>query len=358
MADDQLIEFVEQLSGEVHLRVEESLGDGFVRLRSAEAERRQAKHDIRDVESIVIELLRNARDAAANSVFIATSKEEGIRSIVAIDDGQGIPPNLHKRIFEPRVTSKLDTMVMDNWGVHGRGMALYSIAANALDARVVSSAPALGAAFYVETDAEQLDERSDQSTLPQLERNDEGVLEIARGPHNIARAVIEFVLAQDQSISVYLGSPAQIAATLLDYGQKSLRREELLFITDTRTLPVVQRLAACGDSAELQAESASLGLKLSERTAHRILAGQIMPLVPLIKSVTSKARQEQEVPANHLLKDSRGLQIAKPDVDHFVRALEAAFEVLSERYYLNLLDLPKVRVKGNTITVRFDIEKE
>ncbi|MCL2750722.1 MAG: ATP-binding protein, partial [Coriobacteriia bacterium] len=43
MPDDKLIEFVEQLSGEVHLRVEESLGSGFVRLRSAEAERRQAK---------------------------------------------------------------------------------------------------------------------------------------------------------------------------------------------------------------------------------------------------------------------------------------------------------------------------
>ena len=358
MSDNQLIEFVEQLSGEVHLRVEESLGNGFVRLRSAEAERRQAKHDIRSVEDIVIELLRNARDAQARNIFIATSKEEGTRTIVVLDDGVGIPHDLQKKIFEPRVTSKLDSMVIDSWGVHGRGMALYSVASNALVARVVTSAPKLGAAIFVETNAEELPERSDQSTLPQLHRNDQGALEIAKGPHNIARTVVEFVLAEDQAINVYLGSPAQIASTLLEHGQKSLRREELLFCKDTQALPLVQRLAATGDSAELQEGSAELGLKLSERTAHRILAGQIQPLKPLIKSVTSRAKTEQTLKSTHLHKDSRGLQISKQDADHFIRELEGAFEVLSERYYLSLVDLPKVRVKGNTISVRFEIEKE
>ena len=49
-----------------------------------------------------------------------------------IDDGDGHPRRaMHERVFEPRVTSKLDTMHMDKWGVHGRGMALYSIAVNA-----------------------------------------------------------------------------------------------------------------------------------------------------------------------------------------------------------------------------------
>ena len=44
--DKSLLEFVSTLSGGDVLRVEESLGNGFVRLRVAEAERRQAKHDI------------------------------------------------------------------------------------------------------------------------------------------------------------------------------------------------------------------------------------------------------------------------------------------------------------------------
>ena len=68
MADSQeLISFIAQMTGEANLRVEENLGEGFVRLRVSEAERRQAKHDIQHVEDIVIELLRNARDAGARN---------------------------------------------------------------------------------------------------------------------------------------------------------------------------------------------------------------------------------------------------------------------------------------------------
>ncbi len=357
MPDDQLIEFVEQLSGEVHLRVEENLGEGFVRLRSAEAERRQAKHDIRQVEDIVIEMLRNARDAQARHIFIATNREDSLRSLTVIDDGKGIPADLQKRIFEPRVTSKLDTMVMDSWGVHGRGMALYSIASNAQEARVRTSAPELGTALSIETDTEQLPERTDQSTLPQLRRNDLGTLEVSKGPHNIARTAVEFALAEDQSIAVYLGSPAQIAATLLEYGQKSLKREELLFCRDVLSLPIVYRLAVAGDSAELQEGCAELGLSISERTAHRILAGQIEPLESLVKSILLTAKNGRASKGSPL-RDTRGLQIAQEDSDRFARALETAFEVLGERYYLSLVDLPKIRVKGNTISVRFEIEKD
>ena len=62
---NDLIAFIASMSGEGNLRVEENLGDGYVKLRVSEAERRQAKHDIQSVEDIVIEMLRNARDAGA-----------------------------------------------------------------------------------------------------------------------------------------------------------------------------------------------------------------------------------------------------------------------------------------------------
>ena len=42
MDDQSLTEFIDSVCGESHLRVEADLGDGFVRLRSSEAERRQA----------------------------------------------------------------------------------------------------------------------------------------------------------------------------------------------------------------------------------------------------------------------------------------------------------------------------
>ena len=74
---NELISFIASMSGEGNLRVEENLGEGYVRLRVSEAERRQAKHDIQHVEDIVIEMLRNARDAGADKVYLATTKEDG-----------------------------------------------------------------------------------------------------------------------------------------------------------------------------------------------------------------------------------------------------------------------------------------
>ena len=74
MSESDLSDFIEAVTGDTHLRVEDDLGCGFVRLRSAEAERRQAKHDIRGTEDIVIEMLRNARDAHAKLIFVAISQ--------------------------------------------------------------------------------------------------------------------------------------------------------------------------------------------------------------------------------------------------------------------------------------------
>ncbi len=116
---NELISFIASMSGEGNLRVEENLGEGFVRLRVSEAERRQAKHDIQHVEDIVIEMLRNARDAGATRIYVATFKEEGMRSLLFLDNGCGVPEDMRDRIFDARVTSKLESMKMDRWGVHG-----------------------------------------------------------------------------------------------------------------------------------------------------------------------------------------------------------------------------------------------
>lgn len=370
MDDSSLIGFIEQISGEVQLRVEENLGDGYVRLRIAEAERRQAKHDIRHVEDIVIEMLRNARDAHAGSVYIASAKEEHNRRLTFIDDGDGIPEHMHALVFDPRVTSKLDTLVMDNWGVHGRGMALYSIKSNVKEAHVCESQPGAGTSITVLVNTEELPERSDQSTLPALEKDEQGVIHVARGPHNIARNAIEFVLAQRASsssqggssgagrnFSIYMGSPSEVVATLLDNGQRHIPKETLLFCSDPSTLPICDRLAIAGDAAELVDASARLGLHISERTAHRVISGQIPPLRPLLDLVLPR-RVAVAVRSIDLTKDTRGLKLSKDDIQTFSRALESAFEPLAKQYYLSLTKEPKISVKGDTITVRFPFEKE
>ena len=362
MSDSSLLDFIEQVSGEVQSRVEENLGDGFVRLRSAEADRRQAKHDIRSTEDIVIELLRNARDAGADTIFIATTKEGDERYITIIDNGVGIPESMRALIFDPRVTSKLDNMVMDDWGVHGRGMALYSIRINADEARVMDSQLGSGSSLFVRVDTAELPERSDQSTLPTLERDEDGVVRVSRGPHNIARNTIEFALAhrskaQQRGITIFFGSPSEIVATLIDYGQQRLDDERLLFCTDPTTLPFCEQLAVCGDAAELVSVSIRYGLDISERTAHRITSGQILPLQPLLDSVLPRRAQPSQEEID-LSKDTRGLKLAREDIDSFSRIMEKAFEPLAKQYYLSLSEMPKISVKGDCITVRFPIEKD
>ena len=358
MSESELIDFVSSVEGDAHLAIEENLGDGFVRLRTAEAERRQAKHDIRCVEDIVIEMLRNARDAHARHIYLASWREDKLRHLTFVDDGDGVPEALQEAIFEPRVTSKLETMVMDRWGVHGRGMALYSIRANSLDAHLAVSREGEGSSFAVETDTEELAERSDQSSYPKLSRDPEdGKLHVESGPHNIVRTCVEFALAERERVSVYLGTPADTVAALIVRGRRALDDERLLFCDDVSELPVCLRAAAATDAAELVSIAEQLALPISERTAHRILSGQIAPAsCPLSKLVGGARAREPKAPS--IYKDRRGLKVGKEDLERFRRALEGSFDTLAQRYFIQLADAPKVHVGKDAITVRFPIEKE
>ena len=323
MADEALEAFIENVCGDSHLRVEADLGDGFVRLRSAEAERRQAAHDIRSTEDIVIEMLRNARDAHAKSIFLAVSREGQRRRLVMIDDGDGVPAAMHERIFEPRVTSKLDSMHMDKWGIHGRGMALYSIAVNAETARVVASDAGKGAALFVETN---LGEKTDQSSFPVFERTESGSIAV-RGPKNILRTACEFAIECRHDCTVYLGSLTDIAATLYAFGLSSLTSAMRAFCADASELPVAKRLSVAVDPASFADEAEALGLVISERSARRILDGEIAPVEPLI------------------------------NLESFSQRVACAFSDLARDYYLESAVKPDVRVGKDGVHIRIPVEK-
>lgn len=357
MADhDSLIDFVSAVSGDSFLKVEENLGDGFVRLRIAEAERRQAKHDIRSFEDIVVELLRNARDAHAQRIFVANSREGDVRTFTMIDDGIGVPEQMQETIFEPRVTSKLETMVMDRWGVHGRGMALFSVRSNVSSARVTSSGPHKGTAVQVVASAEDLSERSDQSTWPLVERTEAGMLVVSKGPHNIIRRILEFA-CEHPEVDVYLGSQAEVLATLHELARDTLDSSDLLFCDDVDQLPVWQRPAAASDASELVCIAEQIGLNISERTAHRVFASDLAPLEPVLSQVLV----EDEPAATQtpdIYKDRRGLRLHHTDVTEFKRDLMTAFDALADKYYLHLRGEPRLHVGRNEIRVRFEVEKE
>jgi hypothetical protein len=355
--DDSMLDFVSSVSGDQYVKVEETLGDGFVRLKVSEAERRQAKHDIRSFEDVVVELLRNSRDAHARRIYVANSREGDLRTLTVIDDGVGVPAAMHERIFEPRVTSKLETMVMDRWGVHGRGMALFSVRSNVADARLAASDSHKGSALVIVSDASKLAEKADQSKWPTVERDPEtGRLRVGTGPHNIARRVVDFAL-EHPDLEIYLGTPTEAVASMVAHARGRLDARQLLFCDDPQDLPVWLRPAVAGDAAELVSLCASIGLAISERTAHRVLGGELQPLASVLECV-APAAEEPDARRPDIYRDRRGLRLHASDTREFQRRLEEAFDLVAERYYLHLSGEPKVTVGRDTITVRFPVEKD
>ena len=372
--DGELESFVESVCGEDHLRVEADLGDGFVRLRSSEAERRQAADDIRSSEDIVLELLRNSRDAHAQNIYLAATREGRTRRLVAIDDGEGIPPQMHERIFESRVTSKLDTAHMDKWGIHGRGMALYSVSVNAEEARVAASDRGKGTSILVQTDLDRLGEKADQSSFPVFELAEGGTV-LVHGPRNILRTSCEFAIEERESCRVFVGSATDVAATLYASGLSSLSASVRAFCRDSSELPVTKRLSLAADPAMLAEEAAKLGLDISERSARRIMDGEISPLRPLLSRVhirglekEGSARRADEAASGgdsskaaaakrDLPADERGLKLSAEDAEAFKARVGEAFSDLAEAYYLEPEVEPELRVGRDAIRISIPIER-
>lgn len=357
---DELSQFIDQAAHESRLRVESDLGDGFVRLRVSEAERRQAKQDIRCVEDAVVEMLRNARDAHARSIFLATAKSGQSRRIVVVDDGDGIPDHLHEAVFEPRVTSKLDSMTMDDWGVHGRGMALYSIKANAEEAFVAASLPGEGSAIVAAFDTSRISERRDQSTPSPLVRGEDGQWRVGAGPHNISRITAEFALANRRVCTVYLGSPVEIAATLRAFGASSRILSAGL---SCGCISPAKRLAVAKDAAEFAEIAAGLGLDMSSRSAHRVLQGEIAPLPPYLETLRRQREGEGRKAVSKAvgvdtMRDFRGLKVASEDIADFSSALKRVWAELADRYYLESDVEPVCRISHDGVHVTFPVRRQ
>ena len=362
--DGGLVDFVANVVGEGPLRVEESLGGGYVRLRVSEAERRQAKHDIRSVEDAVIELLRNSRDAGATRVFLATAREGDRRWLLCIDDGDGIPPSMHARVFEARVTSKLDSVHVDTWGVHGRGMALFSISQNFEEAGVVCSDVGRGTSIRLVCDCTSLTERADQHTWPQVARGEDGGPRTGRGPHNIARIVSDFALDSHPGVEVFFGSATEVLAALVCQGLAAREACDKhggdpgggAALDADRESPYWLLPSLASDARALMEAAAAIGLPVSERTCYRVLNGEI-PGAPSVYERLLPDAGGTRRPVD-LLRDRRSLKVSKRDLEDFSETLEDAFRVLGERYYLSLRSRPEIRVSHDSVTVTFPISKD
>ncbi len=285
-----LNKFLDQLNIKDALSVEEDLGNGYVRLKISEAERRQALQDINCVEDIVVELLRNSRDAGSKNIFIGTKRlEDKNRIIHFIDDGAGIPPELGNLIFEARVTSKLDDGKKDSYGFHGRGMALFSIKLNVDDVRLSFSDKSKGASFYLDIDLDKVPEKKDQSLIPQIIKMDDDV-NIIGGVNNIIKTIIEFQL-QNKDMNFYYGTPTQILVTMRDILKRDKSKgiypsfdewAKLKNFINQNDIKITE-IPVLTDNYNLMGEIADkiFNMNISRRGIQRIMYNEVKPLVPL-----------------------------------------------------------------------------
>ncbi len=215
------------------------LGSGFARLTGPEGARRNPSR-LRHVEDALAELVRNARDAGATTIYVATTlKGRRYRSLTVIDDGAGVPVTHRDLIFEPGVTSRHLRPVADpdDPVPHGAGLSLYHLKNAALSAELLSasSPTAIKATF----DTRTLPERALQSG--------------SRPSRSNLLATLQRFAANPASPTLHLGSPARILATLL--------RNRII--------------QTSGSPADLRVAAAGIGLDLSLRTAQRVWRGEV-----------------------------------------------------------------------------------
>ncbi len=354
--NSSLLNFVANLTGEQYLKIEEDLGQGFVRLNTSEAERRQAKHDIQSMEDIVLEMMRNSRDAGASRIFIASTKEDNlIRKVSIIDDAWGIPAELHELIFEPRVTSKLENVITDRYGIHGRGMALFSIKQVADDVELVFSTPGRGSVFRVQTSTGLLTERKDQSTYPTIKyRKGEPI--IIRGPHNIIRTVLEFNL-DHQDLEIYLGSPSEILATMYYLCAQDKNSDDGSKSQDYK----IWRSVSQAKSAAILADVAErrLGLKVSVRNTQRIMSGRVDPLKPMLDTLSNqKERKEPERKVDLLRSEPLARRISQEDLRQLSGIISDSFRAIADKYFMELSETPEVKAEKDCLKVTIKVQSK
>ena len=235
------------------------LGGGFARLSGTEGARRGPSR-IAYVEDALLELLRNARDAGAQSVYVAsTLKKRRYRTLTVLDDGHGIPSSHKHLVFEAGVTTRHLRPVIDPVSPHGAGLSLYHIKKAALDATVQSTSGPTS--IRVTFDTRAVPERSLQSASRPSRMNLLATLQDFAAANNPA--------AGPPKLNLYYGSPARILATLLE----------------NRIIQYMER------SEELRKRAEELGLEASARTIQRIRRGEI-GAVGVVSAVRGRRGEE------------------------------------------------------------------
>ena len=234
------------------------LGAGFARLAGTEGLRRTPA-SLRSVEDALFELLRNARDAGASTIYVASIlKARRYRSLTVIDDGHGIPESHAHLVFEPGVTTRHLSPVLEPPArgtgkplpsPHGAGLSLHHIKQAAVSAEVVSAASPTAIRAVFDT-RHGLPEKSLQSSSKPSKSNLPAVL--SRFAHDATQNATRN--SPHNPPTLYYGSPASILSQLLNDH-------------------IIQ--GGSHTAAELRTRARSVGLGVSLRTAQRVMSGGV-----------------------------------------------------------------------------------
>jgi hypothetical protein len=231
------------------------LGAGFARLSGVEGLRRSPGR-LRYVEDALFELLRNSRDAGAHNVYVATSlSARRYRQLTVIDDGRGIPETHKHLVFEPGVTTRhlnpvsaapAQYLYRAQCAPHGAGLSLYYVKNAALSAEVLSASSPTS--MKVVFDTRSLPEKRLQSNARPSKSN---------LPATLSRFLAE---SGPNAPHLYHASPSGILSRLLK----------------DRIIQIDQQIRGNdGEARRVREVALGLGLEVSLRTVHRVLAGGI-----------------------------------------------------------------------------------
>ncbi len=375
--------FFSELNIKNELKIEEDLGNGFVRLKISEAERRQALQDITSVEDIIVELLRNSRDAGSKNIFIATKKiAEKKRLIYCIDDGAGIPKVFHDLIFQSRVTSKLEDGIKDPYGFHGRGMALFSVKLNVDDIKITFSDSNRGTCIYIAVDLEKIPEKKDQSILPQI-IEDKGELSLTGGVNNIIKTIAEFAI-NNSNINFFFGSPTQVISTIrqsfkdrrMETTNRSFDLDELEAFFNKHSLKITE-LPGLADNYNLMGQLLDrfFNMDISERGLQRIIYDELSSLNN-VKALFENLRN-QDISAGPDLKENKknkkperllknqlklydelklSNRFKDEEISYIIKILENEVKRLGSKYLITVEDDIEFKRSNNTIDIKINLK--
>ena len=241
-------------------------------------------------------------------------------------------------------------------------MALYSIAANSDFAGILLSEPGKGTVLQVRTHISELGERKDQSSFPTFIKQDDGSIAV-RGPRNIIRIACEFAIEARNDCSIRVGSPTEIAAALYEFGKATVSPSTCAFTTNTSSFSIAKRLCFVDTPATFAAIAHDLGLEMSDRSARRIMDGEIEPSANVLDRIKIESTMlDEPVPQKKQSKSSRKstthnirVSLSNEDVTDLERGFQQAFNDFASKYYLLSSVEPTIKIVNGSLVISYPL---